>query len=193
MYWIKIAYIDISSLCFHWLHSPSQEYCFLHCTCSRLPAPHLPAEDEVCSGGSPFLSPISCPLSDKFSQFRSLLFYRSCSIGPRGEEAIRRNGIPNLVVRLFCKTLVNLSTSLFAVYLDSRKAINNCLIDWTDYGRKRLLHWMVRFLAFLFLCYHTSKAARLMLKGLRPRTIICFALIHDARIVELICFNWSAA
>ena len=154
MYWIKIAYIDISSLCFHWLHSPSQEYCFLHYTCSRLPAPHLPAEDEVCSGGSPFLSPISCLLSDKFSQFRSLLFYRSCSIGPRGEEAIRRNGIPNLVVRLFCKALVNLRTSLFAVYLDSRMAINNCLIDLTDYERKRLVNWMVRFLAFLFLCYH---------------------------------------
>ena len=32
-----------------------------------------------------------------------------------------------------------------------------------------------------------------MLKGLRPRTIICFALIHDARIVQLKCFNCSAA
>ena len=95
----------------------------MHCTCSRLPAPHVPAEDEVCSGGSPFLSPTPCPLSDKCFQFRSLLFCRSCSIGPHGEEAIRRNGIPNLVVRLFCKTLVNLSTSQFAVYLDSRTAM----------------------------------------------------------------------
>ena len=123
--------MNISSACFQGLRSPSQEYCSLHCTCSSLPAPHLPAEDEVCSRGSPFLSSISCPLNDKCFQFRSLLFYRFCSIGPHGEEAILRNGIPKFLVGLSCKTLVNLSTSLFAVYLDSRTVI----VDLTDYER----------------------------------------------------------
>ena len=103
----------------------------MHCTCNGLPARHVPAEDEVCSGGSPLLSSIPCPLSDKCFQFRSLLFYRSCSIGPLGEEAIPKNGIPKFLVRLSCTTLVNLSASLFAVYLDLRTVI----VDLTDYER----------------------------------------------------------
>ena len=130
MHWIKIAYIDTWSLCFQRLYSPSQGYCFLHCTCSSPPAPRVPAGDEVCSGGSPLLSSIFCPLSDKCPQFRSLLFYRSHAIGPRGEEAIPRNGIPNPLVRLPCKTLVNLSTSLFAVYLQwATKVLRHLVVE----------------------------------------------------------------
>ena len=125
----SLTYIHISSVS---QKTRCLEYCFLHCTCRILPAPHVLVEDEVCCGEFSLHSSLSLPLSDKYLLFRLWLVLHPCTNRLCQGEVVPKKNIPDPLISLQLYHLVNSWPRLFSVHLNDSIWMDHWLntIDW---------------------------------------------------------------